>query len=134
MRSLILDGATRLLVGMMLLFSVFLLLRGHNEPGGGFVGGLVASVAFSLVGIGRGPAAMRRSLRVDPRVLAGMGIAVALLAGLWGPVLGTTFLEGHWVQIGGLKLGTPLLFDVGVYLVVIGAVLTMVLALEEDEA
>jgi multicomponent Na+:H+ antiporter subunit B len=117
---------------MMLLFSVFLLLRGHNEPGGGFVGGLVASVAFSLVGIGRGPAAMRRSLRVDPRVLAGMGIAVALLAGLWGPVLGTTFLEGHWVQIGGLKLGTPLLFDVGVYLVVIGAVLTMVLALEED--
>ena len=81
----------------------------------------------------RGPAAIRRALRVTPQSLAGAGLAVALVAGLWGPLRGTSFLEGHWTSIGRLKLGTPLLFDVGVYLVVIGAVLTMILALEEDD-
>lgn len=132
MSSLILQGATRLLVGLMLVFSLFLLWRGHNEPGGGFVGGLVASVAFALLGISRGTAAVRRALRVDPCALAGVGVLVALAAGLWGLLLGTGFLEGHWVTVGGLKLGTPLLFDVGVYLVVVGAVSTLLLALEED--
>ncbi len=132
MKSLILDTAMRLLVGLMLVFSLFLLWRGHNEPGGGFVGGLVASVAFALVAMARGPAVMRRALRVNPRTLAGVGIAVTLVAGMWGPLVGTSFLQGHWTEIGGIKVGTPLLFDIGVYLVVIGAVLTMILALEED--
>jgi multicomponent Na+:H+ antiporter subunit B len=134
MRSVILDGATRLLVVLMLLFSVFLLWRGHNEPGGGFVGGLVAAVALGLLAMSRGPAAVRRALRIDPRALAGLGVGLALLAGLWGLALGTSFLQGHWVEWGGIKLGTPLLFDVGVYLVVIGAVSTLLLALEEDDA
>ena len=132
MRSLIFDGTLRLLVAMMLGFSLFLLWRGHNDPGGGFVGGLVASIAFTLLGISRGPAAIRRALRVDPIVLSGLGVGVALVSGLLGLLVGASFLEGLWGTVGGLKLGTPLLFDVGVYLVVVGAVLTMVLALEED--
>lgn len=132
MRSVILDGTLRLLVGLMLAFSVFLLWRGHNEPGGGFVGGLVACIAFALLGIARGPGAIRRALRVEPVALAGAGVVAALVAGLWGLLAGGSFLKGLWTSIGGLKLGTPLLFDIGVYLVVIGAVLTMVLALEED--
>ncbi len=132
MKSLILDNTMRLLVWLMLAFSLFLLWRGHNDPGGGFVGGLVASIAFALLGIGRGPEAVRSALRIDPRTLAGVGIALALVAGIWGSLLGTSFLKGHWISVGGLPLGTPLLFDIGVYLVVIGAVLTVVLALEED--
>jgi multisubunit Na+/H+ antiporter MnhB subunit len=134
MKSLILQGATRLLVLLMLAFSVFLLWRGHNEPGGGFVGGLVASVAAGLVAMSAGPAALRRALRVDPRTLAGAGLLVALGAGILGWILGSPFLGGHWISVGGLKLGTPLLFDVGVYLVVVGAVTTLLLTLEEDEA
>ena len=133
MKSVVLEGSTRLLVGLMLAFSVFLLWRGHNEPGGGFVGGLVASVAFGLLGMARGPAAIRRALRVDPRILSGLGVAMALVAGLWGPAAGGVFLQGYWTEVAGLKLGTPLLFDLGVYLVVVGAVATLVLALEEDE-
>ena len=132
MRSVILLGTTRFLVILMMGFSLFLLWRGHNEPGGGFVGGLVASVAFGLLCISRGPDAARRTLRIDPRTLAGVGVGLALVAGVWGLVLGGSFLQGYWVTIGGLKLGTPLLFDLGVYLVVIGAVATLLLSLEED--
>ncbi|MDJ0523021.1 MAG: MnhB domain-containing protein [Planctomycetota bacterium] len=134
MRSLILLGSTRLLVGSMMAFSLFLLWRGHNEPGGGFVGGLVASVALGLLGISGGPGAVRRMLRIDPRALTGLGIVFALAAGVWGLLSGGAFLEGLWITLAGIKLGTPLLFDIGVYLVVIGAVTTMILTLEEQDA
>ena len=132
MKSLILDGTLRLLFILMLAFSLFLLWRGHNEPGGGFVGGLVACIAFALLGIARGPGAIRKALRIDPIALSGIGVAAALAAGFWGLLGGGSFLKGLWTTIGGLKIGTPLLFDIGVYLVVIGGVLTMVLSLEED--
>ncbi len=132
MRSIILASATRLLVAMILAFSLLLLWRGHNEPGGGFVGGLVACVALGLLAISRGPAAVRRLLPADPRSLAGIGIGLAILAGALGPLAGEPFLTGQWITVGGLKLGTPLLFDAGVYLVVVGALLTILLPLEEE--
>jgi len=138
MRSLILVTAARLLTPLLLLFSVFLLLRGHNEPGGGFAGGLVASAAFILLAISRDPAAARRALRVEPQILIGAGLLVAIAAGVLGPLVGDPLLTGQWLEIplpgeGSLDLGTPLLFDVGVYLVVLGATLTMVLTLAEED-
>ncbi len=138
MNSLIFKTISRFLVGLMLLFSIFLLLRGHNEPGGGFIGGLVAAAGIIVYGIADGPAAIRDILRVDPRVLAMSGLLAALLAGLLAAPLGADFLTGLWTFIGatpeskGLALGTPLLFDIGVYLVVVGGVLGMVIALEEE--
>lgn len=132
MSSLILSTVARLVVALMLLFSVFLLLRGHNEPGGGFLGGLVAAIAFILYVLAEGTRAMRETLRVDPRSIAFVGLATALVSGLPGLVTGAPFLTGMWTHIGDFKIGTPVIFDVGVYLVVVGGVLAMVLALEEE--
>lgn len=132
MSSLILSVVTRLVVAMMLVFSVFLLLRGHNEPGGGFIGGLVAAAGFILYMLAEGTAPLRRALRVDPRGLAFAGLGVALAAGAVGPVTGAPLMTALWTSVGDVKIGTPLLFDLGVYLVVVGGVLAMTLALEEE--
>ena len=137
MDSLILRTATRFIVALMLLFSLFLLWRGHNLPGGGFIGSLVAATAFALYAMACGPAAVRAALRVDPRLIAGLGLLITLVAGLLPAFVGDPFLTGLWSkpEIGGavLPLGTPLLFDIGVYLTVPGAGLAIMLALNERE-
>lgn len=138
MSSLILQAATRVLVALMLLFSVYMLLRGHNEPGGGFIGGLIAAIGFALFAIAHGTTKARRALRIDPRSIAMAGLGTTIAAGLASALIGDPPFTGQWWFIGaqpgskGLPLGTVLLFDIGVYLVVIGAVLTFVFALEED--
>ncbi|HVL54391.1 MAG TPA: Na+/H+ antiporter subunit B, partial [Vitreimonas sp.] len=134
MTSVILGTTARLIVPVLLLFSIFLLLRGHNEPGGGFAGGLVAAAGFILVAIARDPGTARRILAVDPPQLVGLGILVAVVAGATAKVLGYPLLTGMWIELtlpGGtvVDLGTPILFDVGVYLVVLGTTLAIVLAL-----
>ena len=135
MTSLILVAASRVLMPLLLLFSLFLLVRGHNAPGGGFVGGLVASCAFALYGVANGAKAARLALRVDPRTLVGVGLALALGSGLAPLFVGAPFLTGLWLAeplpvIG--KAGTPILFDTGVYMVVLGVVLLFVFTLGEE--
>ena len=136
MNSLILRTTTQLLITILLLFSVFLLLRGHDLPGGGFIGGLVAAAAVALYLIAFGTDAAGTMVRVRPRGLLGAGLLAAVAAGLVGMLAGEPFLAGQWLFLdlpGGaeLKLSSVLLFDVGVYLVVVGTVLTMLFALEE---
>lgn len=135
MNSLILRVMTQGLVPLVLLFSVFLLLRGHNSPGGGFAGGLVAASVFVLHAIVFGVPAARRAIHIHPPALFIWGVIVAVASGLVGPLLGGEVLKAWWlpgtVPIVG-HLGTPLLFDVGVYLTVVGAVLTVVFSLLED--
>jgi len=138
MNSLIFSTISRLLVGLMLLFSVFLLWRGHNEPGGGFIGGLVAAAGIIVYGLAEGPAMMRKLLRVNPRILVLIGLLTAIVAGILPLLQNSAFLTGLWLFIGatetdkGLAIGTPLLFDIGVYLVVVGGVAGMVIAFEEE--
>jgi multicomponent Na+:H+ antiporter subunit A len=133
--SLILSTATRYLLPLLLLFSVFLLIRGHNEPGGGFVGGLVAAAAFALYAIAYGVATARQILPIAPGRLIGLGLLLAVGSGILALVAGQPFLTGLWhpqpVPVLG-KIGTPLLFDVGVYLTVIGVVLLIIFSLMED--
>jgi multicomponent Na+:H+ antiporter subunit B len=134
--SLILRTSTRFLVTLLLLFAAFLLLRGHNEPGGGFVGGLVASSAFALYGIAEGVGAARRALRVPPPTLMAIGLLVAAGTGMAPLLRGDSFLTGLWgtVELPGLPavaVGSPLLFDIGVFLVVVGVTQTIFLALAE---
>jgi multicomponent Na+:H+ antiporter subunit B len=134
MTSLILSTATRYMMPLLLLFSIFLLLRGHNEPGGGFVGGLVAAAAFALYAIAFDVATAQRTLGVDSRTLIGLGLLIALSSGVAGLLAGQSFMTGLWSEyavpfLG--KVGTPLLFDVGVYLVVIGVALTIIFGLAE---
>ena len=136
MRSLILVTAARTLVALMLVFSVFLLVRGHNEPGGGFVGGLMVAAAFGLYMFAFDPAHARRALRVHPRALVAVGLGIALSSGLAATVTtGAPFLTGLWdetpIPVIG-KLGSPFLFDVGVYLLVAGVVLNIILTLAEE--
>ena len=135
MTSSILQTAARVLMPLLLLFAVFLLLRGHNEPGGGFVGGLVVAASFVLYSISFGVAASRRALLVHPSKLLGVGLLVALVSGLPGLAAGLPFMTARWITVGtggsALALGTPLVFDVGVFLAVIGVVLTIVFTLAE---
>ena len=134
MNTMILRETTRRLVPLILVFSVFLLLRGHEHPGGGFVGGLVAAIAFSLYAFVFGPQAARGILRADPRAIGAIGLALAIASGFVGPIRdGVPFLTGQWGTLAGLKIGTPVIFDVGVYLVVVGVVLTFVLGIKEQE-
>ncbi len=135
MNSLILRTTTMLLITILLLFSVFLLLRGHDLPGGGFIGGLTAAAAVALYVLAFGAEAANGMVRVRPRALLGVGLTAAVSAGLIAVLFGTPFLTGHWLifDLPGsaeVKLSTVLLFDVGVYLVVVGTVLTMLFALE----
>jgi multicomponent Na+:H+ antiporter subunit B len=136
MESPVLRSGTRLLFPLMLLFSVFLLVRGHNEPGGGFVGGLAAATGFALVLLAEGPDAARRLLRVDPLGLVASGLLVALASGLPPLLAGGAYMEGRWLKaplpvLG--KLGSPLVFDLGVYLVVLGVVAAILFSLSEGE-
>ncbi|HKL87634.1 MAG TPA: putative monovalent cation/H+ antiporter subunit A, partial [Salinibacter sp.] len=129
--SVVLRTGAQLLLALLLLTSLFMLWRGHNEPGGGFIGGLFAASAVVLYLLAFGRTATDRLLRVPPRLWLGVGLAVAVASGLVGTLLaGPPFLTGQWTTLGGLKLGTPLLFDIGVFLVVVGFTLTIVLALE----
>lgn len=135
MSSVILATVSRLLTSLLLVFSVFLLLRGHHLPGGGFAGGLVAAGAFVLHAFAAGFPVARRLLVVDPRRLLGCGLSVALASGLAANAVGLPFLTGLWsgtpLPLIG-KLGTPLLFDVGVYLTVLGVATLVVFSLGEE--
>ena len=137
MNSLILRTATRFLVALLLLFSIFLLLRGHNEPGGGFVGGLVAAGAFVLYAMAYDVESARRALWAEPHMFIGAGLLLALVSSLVPLAGGRPFLTGQWGYLGlpgetKLELGTPLFFDIGVYLAVLGVTLMIILTLAEE--
>ena len=123
--------AARLLMPLLLLFSVFLLMRGHNQPGGGFVGGLVAAAAFALYALAFGVPRARQALLVQPLTLLGAGLLIALVSGLPAVVRGQPFLTASWMS-GPVSLGTPVLFDIGVFLVVAGVVVMMIFSLAEE--
>lgn len=128
MKSSILQTATRYLLPILLMFSVFLLLRGHNYPGGGFVGGLVAAIAFVLHSFAYGTDSTMNILRYKPMSLIPIGLGVATISMFLPVFFGLPVMTGLWLNdpipvIG--SIGTSLFFDVGVYLVVIGTVLTI---------
>jgi multicomponent Na+:H+ antiporter subunit B len=136
--TMILHTAALLIMPLQLMFSIFLLFRGHDEPGGGFIGGLVASGAFVLYAFAFGAEAARRILRVGPRDLLAAGLLMGLVSTLPAFFSGQPMLTAHWwdVPLPGdayLKLSTPLIFDIGVYLAVLGTIMTFVVGLMESE-
>ncbi|MGH9349321.1 MAG: Na+/H+ antiporter subunit B [Vicinamibacterales bacterium] len=137
MNSIILRTAARALEPLLIVFSIFLLLAGHNSPGGGFVGGLVAAAAFSLHALAHDPGQARASLHVDPRTLVGLGLLLGFGAAIAALFTGRPLFTGLWTEVhvagfGRVALGTPLLFDAGVYCLVAGVALLMILTLAED--
>ena len=137
MPSIILKTATRLMVGLILTFSVYLLMRGHNAPGGGFAAALVAGTGFALFAIAEGSAVVRGAIRIAPQKIVMAGLSLALVSALTALVVGRPFFTGIWWirqngQTPSLAIGTPLFFDLGVFLAVLGTILTLILALEEN--
>lgn len=135
--SLILRTATLVVLPLQLVFSLFLLLRGHDEPGGGFIGGLVASGALALYLYAFGVQELKRFLRVSPKDLLAIGLLLGLVATVPSVFLGEPFFTAQWLKISLgenlIKLSTVLIFDVGVYLTVIGTLVTMFTALSETQ-
>ncbi len=135
MKSLILRTAADYLLPLLLLFSVFILLRGHYLPGGGFVGGLIAAIAFVLHMFAYGIKETQWLLRIHPGYLMPFGLSLALFSGIV-PVIftGQPFLTGIWfddpIPVIGL-VGTALFFDIGVYIVVVGVTLTILFTISE---
>jgi multicomponent Na+:H+ antiporter subunit B len=138
MRTVIFRTITPWLVALMVMFSIFVTLRGHNEPGGGFIGGLIAASAFALLGISNGVSAVRRTIIVHPMAVAGFGLFFGAVTGLVAFAASLPFFTGMWVfpEWFGVTvaLSTPMFFDIGVYFVVVGSITSIALALEEDHS
>jgi len=137
-RSVVLETGIRAVFRPLVLFSIYLLFAGHNDPGGGFIGGLVAGSALILVAVGHGIAELRRRLRVRAEWLLGSGILLASGSAAIGWLADGGFLTRASVEIdvpvfGALYLSTTASFDVGVYLVVVGLVVALLRSLGSEE-
>lgn len=134
MRHLTFRTAARFLLPLLLLFSVFILLRGHYLPGGGFVGGIIASIAFVLHAFAFGLRNTRKLLRISPMKLMPIGLALAVFSAILPLFRGLPVMTGLWmdspIPVIGL-VGSALLFDIGVYIVVLGVALTIISTISE---
>jgi multicomponent Na+:H+ antiporter subunit B len=135
MNTVIFRTISPFLTALIVIFSVFVLLRGHNEPGGGFIGGLIAVSAIAIYGLSNGAEAAKRVMYLSPIQISGVGLALSAFAGFFSIPAAKPYLTGIWIfpEILGteVKLSTILIFDIGVYLVVVGAFSAIALALEE---
>lgn len=135
MKSIIFRTASTYLLPLLLLFAVFILLRGHYLPGGGFIGGLIASIAFIIHSLGHGLKKTSEIIRFHPGYLMPVGLFIALSSGIVPLFLGEAFLTGLWFDepfpIIGM-VGSALFMDTGVFFVVIGATLTIIFTISES--
>lgn len=137
-RSLVLDTVLDGVFRAAIVFSLFLFFAGHNAPGGGFVGGLVAGAALVLRYVAGGTAEVRRVTRIAPEVVLGMGLVLAVLTGIAGWVFGSGFFESALVEVevpllGLVKASTALVFDAAVYLIVVGTSMAVIIGLGDEE-
>ncbi|MET7706714.1 Na+/H+ antiporter subunit A [Micromonospora sp. NPDC005413] len=133
-RSIVLEVVIRLIFHTVVLFSLFLLFSGHNAPGGGFAGGLVAGLALVVRYLAGGRYELTEAAPVGAGLILGAGLAVSVGSGLAGLLVGGTVLESAKVDrtlplVGDAHLVTSLFFDIGVYLVVVGLVLDILRSL-----
>lgn len=136
MKTIILKTATSFLLPLLMIFSVFIFLRGHQQPGGGFVGGLIASIGIVLYFFAHGIHKTKKMFAIHPGFLMPLGLLMAFTAGtmpMWLKKL--PYLKALWMHnplpaLG--TLGTPVLFDLGVYTVVLGVTLTIIFTITES--
>jgi len=134
--STILKTAMRLLMPLALLFAIYTAFKGHNEPGGGFIGGLIASVAICLYRMSYGPEAVYRLIPIHPRWLVFTGLGLALITAfvplLFGQPLLRSVVEGIHVGEREIHLASAMAFDTGVMFVVVGVAVGMIIRLSEE--
>ncbi|WP_116048914.1 MnhB domain-containing protein [Amycolatopsis palatopharyngis] len=129
-RSLLLEVSVRILFPTVLVVSVYLLFAGHHDAGGGFSGGLVAGLAFVLRYVAGGSEELAAAIRISPPVVMGGGLTLAVLTALvpamFGePVLSSAIWVAHPPVLGEIELPSSVIFDLGIYLLVTGAVLEL---------
>ena len=135
---LILQVQARLIFPFMLMIAIFIFLRGHNLPGGGFIAGLIAALAIVLQNLANGIVWTAQRLRLDAHQVIAAGLSFALLTGIaswfWGyPFLTSTFAHLHWPVVGEFELASAIAFDLGVFLVVVGATVMILVQLGKLE-
>ncbi|HLR59608.1 MAG TPA: Na(+)/H(+) antiporter subunit B [Pseudogracilibacillus sp.] len=136
--DLILRSTTSLITFILLGFAIYLLFAGHNSPGGGFVGGLTTSAAFLLMYISFGQSAVDKILSINFMTLVPTGLMIALLTGLGSLLFNKPFLThtfGHVTLplLGEFELATAMIFDLGVFLTVLGTTMTIILTISSDQ-
>ncbi|MCG8581371.1 MAG: hypothetical protein MI866_15720 [Bacteroidales bacterium] len=134
MNSVILQLAAKYLRILFLSFALIALVRGHNFPGGGFIGGLLAALYIVYDSLAFTTQQIKKELIVRPEHYIGSGLVCVLLSFLPSVLSGSPLMQGKWLSldiplIGVTKLGTPLLFDVGVFLTVMGVTLLFLFTL-----
>lgn len=137
--DLILRTTSSLIIFIMLGFAVYLLLAGHNSPGGGFVGGLTTSAAIVLMYMAYGEKVVKKIIPINFQFFIPLGLLIATLTGLGAllfnvPFLTHTFGVFHIPFVGEIELATAMLFDLGVYFTVFGSMMTIILTIAEDQA
>jgi len=137
MSSLILRTGMRLLLPLTLLFGAFMALKGHNAPGGGFIGGLIIAVALAMYRMAYGAESLHTAVPVHPRILIFVGLALAAVTGLTPLMFGEPVLRSvveHWSLAEGLEphFVSALFFDIGVLLVVVGSSIGIVVRFSEE--
>jgi multicomponent Na+:H+ antiporter subunit B len=137
MKSYIIQLAASRLLPVTLILSLLVFYRGHNEPGGGFIGGLMASAGFIFYAMAFDTQEARKKLKINPLTLMVLGLVTAVTSTIPALFASDPFFTGEWISInlafaGTLKLGTPLLFDLGVYLTVWGIMLMIIFNIMEE--
>ena len=135
MNTIIVRTTLKIIVPLFMLFSVYLLFRGHNLPGGGFIGGLIAAIPIVFHLMVLDAEKTKEIFKLNIFLLMGLGLLIAASSGLVSMFMGNVFLTSIWGDfelplIG--KPGTPILFDIGVYLLVMGIVLRISFAMSEE--
>jgi len=135
MNSVILQLAARYVRWMLLIFALVALIRGHNYPGGGFIGGLLAGLALIYDGFAFDYTRISKKQKINPVSYIGVGLLMILISMLFGILSGDVLMKGIWISLdlpllGQLKLGTPFIFDIGVFFVVIGITIMFFLSLK----
>lgn len=136
--DVILQTVTKVLLYLILTFSIYLFFAGHNNPGGGFIGGLMTAAALLLMYLAFDVETMERVLPFDFKKLTAIGLLIAVMTGLGSIVLGVPFLSHSFGYfdiplIGKTELATAVLFDLGVYLTVVGITMTIILSIRGDD-
>jgi multisubunit Na+/H+ antiporter MnhB subunit len=137
MRSIILQKVSMALLPVIALFSIYLLLRGHNEPGGGFIAGLVTASATVLVALAFGGNWAKERLAPLIKPAFALGLLLAALSGMFAFLLGDPYLTHYHAYVpvpgvGDVHLSTTLAFDIGVYLVVVSSAAIAISVFAED--
>lgn len=136
--DVILRTAAKIIVFIILTFGVYLFFSGHNSPGGGFIGGLVLASAFVLLYLSNGIERVHKSLPLDFKLVAALGVLLATGTGLGSLLFGEPFISQTFAYfdlplLGKRELTTVTIFEAGVALAVIGVVVTIILSISEDE-